>query len=138
MRHQPSTMHAVQVSAHGGPETLLYRTDLDVPSPGKAEVLIKVGAAGINNTDINTRIGWYSKGNSDPQDASWGGEALQLPRIQGADICGTVVTVGEGTPTSLIGQRVLVEPCLREVLGEPLRSPLGISDLSVTAGLPTT
>lgn len=123
MTHHLSTMRAFQLTGHGGPENLLYRTDLEVPSPGKAEVLIKVGAAGINNTDINTRVGWYSKGNSDAKDASWGGQALQLPRIQGADICGTVVTVGEGAHTSLIGQRVLVEPCLQELLGAPLESP---------------
>ena len=28
---------------------------------GPERVLIRVAAAGINNTDINTRIGWYSK-----------------------------------------------------------------------------
>jgi len=32
-----------------------------IPSPGDNEVLIRVAAAGVNNTDINTRIGWYSK-----------------------------------------------------------------------------
>ncbi len=34
---------------------------LPVPTVGQGEVLIKVAAAGIYNTDINTRIGWYSK-----------------------------------------------------------------------------
>jgi hypothetical protein len=38
-----------------------YRTDWPRPDPGPGEVLIKVGACGLNNTDINTREGWYSK-----------------------------------------------------------------------------
>ena len=79
-------MRGIQLVKHGGPEALVYRTDIPVPVAGKSEVLIKVGAAGINNTDINTRIGWYSKGEGDAEDASWGGQALSFPRIQGADI----------------------------------------------------
>jgi NADPH:quinone reductase-like Zn-dependent oxidoreductase len=85
--------------------------------------LIRVGAAGVNNTDINTRVGWYSKGDGDTEDASWGGQALSFPRIQGADICGEVVGVGDGADRGLIGKRVLVEPCLREANGETLPSP---------------
>ena len=116
-------MRGIQLVKHGGPEALVYRTDLPVPMPGRSEVLIKVGAAGVNNTDINTRIGWYSKGDGDAADASWGGQALSFPRIQGADICGEVVGVGEGADSGLIGKRVLVEPCLQEANGEALPSP---------------
>ena len=116
-------MRATQLIRHGGPEALVYRADVPVPVPGRSEVLIKVGAAGINNTDINTRVGWYSKGDGDAKDASWGGQALNFPRIQGADICGEVVGVGEGADSGLIGTRVLVEPCLREANGETLPSP---------------
>ena len=57
----PTTMAAVLLTGHGGPEKLEYRTDVPVPRPGADEVLIQVEAAGINNTDINTRIGCYSK-----------------------------------------------------------------------------
>ena len=89
------TMRAIYLMAHGGPEALVYRTDIPIPAPRRSEVLIKVGAAGVNNTDINTRVGWYSKGDGDAADASWGGQALSFPRIQGADICGEVVDVGE-------------------------------------------
>ena len=117
------TMRAMSLTAHGGPEALIYRTDIPVPVPGKSEVLVKVGAAGVNNTDINTRVGWYSKGAGDSKDASWGGQALSFPRIQGADICGEVVEAGEGADSGLIGKRVLVEPCLREANGETLPSP---------------
>ena len=117
------TMRAIYLMAHGGPEALVYRNDIPIPAPRRSEVLIKVGAAGVNNTDINTRVGWYSKGDGDAADASWGGQALSFPRIQGADICGEVVDVGEEADPGLIGKRVLVEPCLREANGEPLVSP---------------
>ena len=117
------TMRAIYLTEHGGPEVLVYRNDIPVPAPRRSEVLIKVGAAGVNNTDINTRVGWYSKGNGDAADASWGGEALSFPRIQGADICGEVVDVGEEADSGLVGKRVLVEPCLIETNGEPLVSP---------------
>ncbi len=57
----PKTMCAVLLTGHGGTEKLKYKTDVPVPEPKPQEVLIRVAAAGINNTDINTRIGWYSK-----------------------------------------------------------------------------
>ena len=117
------TMRAIYLMAHGGPEALVYRNDIPIPAPRRSEALIRVGAAGINNTDINTRVGWYSKGDGDAADASWGGQALSFPRIQGADICGEVMDVGEEADPGLIGKRVLVEPCLREANGEPLVSP---------------
>jgi NADPH:quinone reductase-like Zn-dependent oxidoreductase len=116
-------MHAVQLIGHGGIDQLAYRTDIPVPSPAKDEVLIKVTAAGINNTDINTRIGWYSKavttdtetGGADgfdtvnDDDASWSGIPLTFPRIQGADVCGEIVAVGADIDPARIGQRVLVQ-----------------------------
>ncbi|MEL7563390.1 MAG: hypothetical protein AAGU27_00675 [Dehalobacterium sp.] len=57
----PKKMSGVLLTGHGGFEKLEYRTDIDVPKLKNNEVLIKVGGAAVNNTDINTRIGWYSK-----------------------------------------------------------------------------
>ena len=57
----PIKMSGVVLVGHGGFEKLEFRTDLSVPQPAKGEVLIRVAAAAVNNTDINTRIGWYSK-----------------------------------------------------------------------------
>lgn len=39
---------------------LNYSDDVAVPKPQKNEVLINVTAAGVNNTDINTRIEYLS------------------------------------------------------------------------------
>lgn len=118
----PATMKAVEMLGHGGEEMLQYREDVAVPTPAPNEVLIKVMAAGVNNTDINTRIGWYSK-SDDSDDASWSGESLKFPRIQGADVCGVIVAVGEQVDESRIGERVMIEPCLTEVYGRELPQP---------------
>ncbi|WP_394155409.1 hypothetical protein [Loktanella salsilacus] len=90
----PDTMHAVLLTGHGGLDRLIYRDDVPVPRPAAGEVLIRVGASAVNNTDVNTRTGWYSKavrgdtntaaatgydGASDA-DGAWPG-ALSFPRI---------------------------------------------------------
>jgi NADPH:quinone reductase-like Zn-dependent oxidoreductase len=123
MFKMPKTMRGVVLIGHGGPEMLEYRDDLTVPNPGKAEVLIRVAAAGVNNTDINSRTGWYSKGDQASEDAGWSGQALHFPRIQGADVCGEIVAVGVGVDQNRIGTRVLIEPCIREAGGSTLDTP---------------
>lgn len=60
-----TVMTGVQLIGHGELDQLDIRNDIPVPAPKADEVLIKVSAAGVNNTDINTRIGWYSKGDND-------------------------------------------------------------------------
>ena len=120
MSSVPSHMTAVLLTGHGGFDALLASSEIPVPEVGDREVLIRVRAAGINNTDINTRTGWYSKGSSDTDDGTWNGAPLTLPRIQGADVCGEIVAVGRDVSTERIGQRVIIEPVLREVAGETL------------------
>jgi NADPH:quinone reductase-like Zn-dependent oxidoreductase len=121
----PTVMRAVLLTGNGGFEKLEYRDDVPVPLAGAGEVLIKIAAAGVNNTDINTRIGWYSKavaeatevggasGIAGAENDGWSGVAFHFPRIQGADACGRIVAVGEGVAASRIGSRVLVEPVFR-------------------------
>ena len=127
MNKIPLQMQAVLLTGHGGLDKLQFRSDVPVPVPAASEVLIKVAAAGINNTDINTRIGWYSKKvdsdtNSggaggfdevDAGDASWSGVPLEFPRIQGADCCGEIVAVGDAVDSSRVGERVIVRNMLR-------------------------
>ncbi|MEM7292430.1 MAG: alcohol dehydrogenase family protein [Pseudomonadota bacterium] len=123
----PETMNAVLLTAHGGIEKLEFREDVPVPQTNLHEVLIQVAGAGVNNTDINTRIGWYSKAitddtntggaegfdSVDADDASWSGTPMQFPRIQGADVCGHIVAVGDNVSADRIGERVLVRNMLR-------------------------
>jgi NADPH:quinone reductase-like Zn-dependent oxidoreductase len=118
----PQKMRGVYLTGNGGFEKLEYRTDIVVPTPKAGEVLVKIGAAAINNTDVNTRIGWYSKSVKSEtntggasgfkedveDDGSWLGQAMEFPRIQGADGCGTIVAVGDGVSQDRLGERVLI------------------------------
>ena len=117
-------MRAVLMTGIGGFEMLSVRDDVAVPVAHTGEVLIRVGAAGVNNTDINTRTGWYAKDVVEPTmplatavseraDIGWGGNVPTFPRIQGADACGTIVAVGPGVGEDRVGERVVVEPVFR-------------------------
>lgn len=112
----PKFMTGVYLTGHGGLDKLIYKEDIPVPTPKSGEVLIEVKGAGINNTDINTRLGWYSKKITSETNAvgiksdngSWNGVPLHFPRIQGGDICGYIIKVGEGVNHSRVGERILV------------------------------
>lgn len=121
----PSTMQAVVLAGHGDFDQLQYHTDWPVPAYEAHQVLIKVHACGLNNTDINTRTAWYSKGvtsnttgesfdDASGDDATWGGKPLSFPRIQGADVSGTVVAAGAGVSSELVGKRVMIDTWLRD------------------------
>jgi NADPH:quinone reductase-like Zn-dependent oxidoreductase len=114
-------MFAVVTTGTGGYDRLKYR-QVPAPSPGPGEVLLSVLGAGVNNTDINTRLGWYSVSvrggtdatvaDADREDGGWNG-ATPFPLIQGADCCGRVVSVGPDVDPGRIGARVLVRSCMR-------------------------
>ena len=117
------TMLAVVTTGNGGPDKLAYR-EVRRPRPEEGEVLVRVLAAGVNNTEINTRVGWYSASvaESTGRDAeAQGTEAVQredggwdaptpFPFIQGTDCCGRVAEVGPGVDAGLVGRRVLDPP----------------------------
>ena len=123
MKTIPKTMKAIILKGHGDFDKLEYVNDFTTPKPKDNEVLIEVKAAAVNNTDINTRIGWYSKNDNDSNDASWTGESYSLPRIQGADVCGYIVAIGKNIDSSRLGERVLIEPSLQKVNGTQLENP---------------
>lgn len=121
----PSTMRAMVTMGHGDMDQLVLHTDWPRPDPGPGEVLIRVRACGLNNTDINTRVGWYSKTVTEAtsgsgydevgeEDPSWGGAPIQFPRIQGADACGEIVAVGAGVDPTRMGERVITDNWLRD------------------------
>jgi alcohol dehydrogenase len=105
----PETMKAVLLTGHGGPERLEFREDWPVPKPASDEVLIKVGACGINNTDVWVREGAYGTSDDPEAVASFGESPLQFPLIQGADIAGTIVGVGDAVDPARVGERVMVD-----------------------------
>ena len=97
-------MKAVLTMGNGGFEQLVY-CDVPMPKLGEGEVLVKVLAAGVNNTEINTRIGWYSGG-------GWH-IPTPFPFIQGTDCCGVVTQVAHSHDSHLLEQRVLIRSCMR-------------------------
>ena len=115
-------MKAMVLTRHGGLDKYVWHEDWPMPEPGPMEAVTKVGACGLNNTDVNTRTGWYSKtvteatagaahddvGGNDP---TWGGRPIRFPCIQGADV---VVAVGAGADEGLIGERVIVDGWQRD------------------------
>lgn len=131
MAELPTTMTAALLIGNGGLEMLQVRSDVSVPTPGADEVLIRVHACGMNNTDVNTRSGWYSKSvtegttseggaagfsESSDDDGGWGGEGLSFPRIQGADVAGTIVATGADVDQDRIGERVMIDPWIRDAV----------------------
>lgn len=125
MIDMPTTMRAMVLSGHGGLEKLVFHDDWPAPKPSPDQVLIQVHACGLNNTDVNTRSGWYSKAVSDAttgrayqkvddSDPTWGGAPITFPRIQGADVVGTVVAAGGAADAALVGRRVMADCWLRD------------------------
>jgi len=84
----PSSMRAIVTDGEGG----LAVVERPVPRPGPGEVLIKVGAAGVNRPDVLQRRGMYPP----PPGA---------PDILGLEIAGEVVEEGEGV-APLLRQKV--------------------------------
>jgi len=107
----PATMAAMQLVGHGGVDKLVYSRDVSTPRPGPGEVLVQVTATAKNNTDRKAREGLYpTKDKGDVTSFQIGGAAtLTFPRIQGADVAGRVVAVGEGVDTARIGERGLLD-----------------------------
>jgi NADPH:quinone reductase-like Zn-dependent oxidoreductase len=117
-------MWAVVTTGNGGYDKLDYR-EVPIPVPGPGEVLLQVLGAGVNNTEINTRLGWYSSSvacgteqlsatgqDSGIEDGGWN-EKTPFPLIQGTDCCGKVIARGEEVTAPDIGKRVLVRACMR-------------------------
>jgi NADPH:quinone reductase-like Zn-dependent oxidoreductase len=119
------SMKAVVTTGNGDYDKLEY-LEVAIPRAGSGEVLLKVLAAGVNNTEINTRLGWYSssvdsgteqfsdseRDAAELADGGWNA-TTPFPFIQGTDCCGEVVTKAEDVDFLQIGQRVLVRPCMR-------------------------
>ncbi|WP_398475495.1 NAD(P)H-quinone oxidoreductase [Tardiphaga sp.] len=93
MEQLPAQMTVVAISKPGGPEVLIPETR-DVPKPGPGEILVKVGAAGVNRPDVAQRSGSYPP----PPGAS------DLP---GLEIAGTVVALGDGATKHKLGDKVM-------------------------------
>lgn len=87
-------MKAVLMKGYGKTDQLEY-TDVEQPSPGTGEVLVKVEATSVNPVDWKIREGLFMKGQ------------LKLPAILGRDVAGEVAELGPGVTTLRQGDRVM-------------------------------
>ena len=88
-------MKAVRFHGYGDPEVLRVE-DVDVPAPGRGQVLVRVAGTSFNGVDSNIRAGRMQ----DPM-------PLQLPHTPGLDVAGTVVALGEDVDELAVGDPVI-------------------------------
>ncbi len=86
-------MRAVVITSHGDPSVLRVEERPD-PSPGPAQVLVEVRAAGLNFADVMARMGLYP-------------DAPKPPVVVGYEVAGEVSAVGEGVGGVAVGDRVM-------------------------------
>lgn len=106
----PTTMTAAVTHRHGAPEQIVVHHDWTCPQPGPGQVVVRVTAAAVNNTDIWSREGRYGTADDPDAIAGWKGVPLEFPRIQGIDVAGVVAGIGSGVDGSWLDRRVLVDP----------------------------
>jgi len=92
---------AAITTAHGGRETIRVVEDWPDPVAGAGQVAVEIAACAVNFHDIFTRRGMP-------------GIKLKLPVVVGSDIAGTISAVGSGVEGWTVGDRVLIDPVLRE------------------------
>src|SRR5215469_5960932 len=89
-------MRAIRIEQYGGPE-VLRRVDIDIPSPERGEVLVRVACAGVNFMDVHTRQGKYRNSRTYP---------VRAPCTLGMEGAGEVVRVGPDVASIKPGDRV--------------------------------
>lgn len=126
-------MNVIEIASFGGPDVLRL-AQRPLPVAGVGEVLIRVGASGINRPDVLQRAGMYPA----PAGAS---------DIPGLEVAGTIVS-GDAAALALAGMQVgdrvcalvagggYAEYCVAPV-GQCLLVPQGLSDVEA-ASLPET
>jgi NADPH2:quinone reductase len=97
-------MKAIRVHEVGGPAVLRLE-EVPAPSPGSAQVVVRIGAAGVNPLDTYLRAGTYAR-------------KAPLPHTPGTDGGGTIESVGEGVKRFVPGDRVYLAGSLSGTYGE--------------------
>ena len=116
--------HAILARQAGGPEVLTY-SDVERPVPGPGQLLVKVGAAGVNFIDTYKRSGVYK---------------VPFPFTPGSEAAGTVEATGDGVSGFAVGDRVATAEgidCYADYAlvdqDAALPVPAGLDDLTAAA-----
>lgn len=119
-------MHAILARQSGGPEVLEF-AEVERPTPGPGQLLVKVAATGVNFIETYQRGGMYK---------------VAYPFMPGSEAAGTVEVVGEGVDGFTVGSRVATaegQKCYAEYTildaDKALPVPDGV-DLQTAAALP--
>jgi NADPH:quinone reductase-like Zn-dependent oxidoreductase len=88
-------MKAMRFHEYGDPGVLRYE-DIEQPSPGAGQVLIRVAATSFNGVDGNIRAGFMQ-----------GPIPVTLPHTPGIDVSGTIAELGEDVEGFQVGDRVV-------------------------------
>jgi NADPH:quinone reductase len=108
-------MRAWRVHELGDPSQVLSLDEVDRPTPGEGQVLVKVKAAALNFPDVLMAMGMYQ-------------ERPPLPYIPGVELCGEIVETGQrviGSPSG--GPGAFAEYALMDADAAFL-APEGLSD----------
>lgn len=123
-------MRAAQFSEFGGPE-MLHIEEVPEPTPGEGEVVIRVSAVGLNFFDTLVLRNRYQV-------------TPQLPHSPGAEVAGTIESVGSRVSSPKAGDWVVAfiggNGCREKVVtkaGNAIPIPAGVSD-EAAAGIPVT
>lgn len=82
--------------ARNGEEAEIIFREIEIPSPGPGEILIKIKRIGVCGSDIHVYYGEHS--------------GTGYPVTQGHEVSGQVAAVGEGVTAFHAGQKVTIEP----------------------------
>lgn len=88
------TMKAVRVHSYGGSEVLTYE-DIERPTPGAGEILVRNYATSINPVDLSIRAGYLD-----------GVMQYSMPLTPGWDVAGTIEALGSGVSGFEVGEGV--------------------------------
>ncbi len=90
-------MQAVRLTELGGPEKL-HLAEIEKPSPGPGEVLVRVRRAAFNRRDVYVSQGLYP--------------GIVLPLTPGSDGAGEIAELGAGATDFAVGDPVVIDPGL--------------------------
>ena len=122
-------MRAWQVDRFGEPSDVMSLVDIEPPTPGAGEVLVRVRTVGLNFPDALICRGQYQV-------------RPELPYTPGVELCGTVEAVGADVTGFAIDQRVIGVPVLPDgalaelalvPAGELLAAPESLDDAQASA-----
>ena len=88
-------MKVIGLRARGGPEALAY-VEVPQPRPGEGEVLVRVHAAGVIQTELSWTTTWTTRA----------GEPRPLPVIPGHEFSGEIAALGAGVKDVRVGDLV--------------------------------